>query len=397
MFDLLLQDATIVSSRGRQVADIAIQDGAIAFVGRARRPARETLNCAGRFVMPGLIDAAAHFDPDATGDLWEKETAAAVTGGVTTVYALPDGAAPVTRAEAARARAARFEGRSWCHYGLWGAATANNHAELAAAAEAGLIAGVVAYLEARGELGAAMEAVQALLARDLLVAVHPGEAADTAPVQALIELARRGGKPVHLLHVSTAEELHALDPVRGAHPVSSSVTPHHLFFSRDNAPEHARCQPAIRPELDRKSLWTALKRGRVELVTSDHHTVEGGMPGSELIFPMMLGAVKHGRISLEQLAALCAEQPAKVLGLENKGRIEKGADADLILFSEGELARVEAATLRSAAGWSPYLDRECAPKPELVLLGGEPVARRGQLVGAAPRGAQVRRRQAAAV
>ena len=108
--------------------------------------------------------------------------------------------------------------------------------------------------------------------------------------------------------------------------------------------------------------------------------------GAELMFPLMLSAVKFGRLSLELLVSLCSEAPARIFGFDRKGRIAPGMDADLVLFSEGELTKVDASTLLSGAGWSPYADREAAPKPELVLVDGQVVARKGRIVGTDPTG-----------
>ena len=127
----------------------------------------------------------------------------------------------------------------------------------------------------------------------------------------------------------------------------------------------------------------------MDCVASDHHPYDetaNGVPGTELMFPLMLSAVRYGRLSLELLVSLCSESPARIFGLENKGRIAKGMDADLVLFSEGEISRVLPGSLKSTAGWSPYTDREAAPKPELVFVNGQLVARRGELVANKPSG-----------
>jgi len=134
-----------------------------------------------------------------------------------------------------------------------------------------------------------------------------------------------------------------------------------------------------------------VKRGRLDCIASDHHptsaeTPSQGVPGSELLLPLLLSAVNGGRLSLELLVSLCCEGPARIFGLEQKGRIEKGADADLILFSEGEIARIGTKNLLSSAGWSPYVNREVAPKPELVIVGGKIVAQGGELVADRPPG-----------
>jgi dihydroorotase-like cyclic amidohydrolase len=141
-------------------------------------------------------------------------------------------------------------------------------------------------------------------------------------------------------------------------------------------------------------LWTAVKRGRLDCIASDHHplpwTAADGVPGTELLLPLLLSAVRYGRLSLEMLVSLCCESPARIFGLETKGTITRGADADLVLFSEGEMTRVAVGDLMSGAGWSPYVDREAAPKPDLVLVRGVVVAERGQTVAPKPTGRLVR-------
>jgi dihydroorotase len=137
-----------------------------------------------------------------------------------------------------------------------------------------------------------------------------------------------------------------------------------------------------------------MKRGRLDCVASDHHPHgpggDPGVPSAELMFPLLLSAVRFGRLSLERLVSLCSEAPARILGLPHKGRIEAGADADLVLFSEGELTRVAPDELLSSAGWSPYADRETATKPDLVMVRGVVTARAGRIVGDSPQGRALR-------
>jgi dihydroorotase len=258
-----------------------------------------------------------------------------------------------------------------------------------------LILGTMAYLGARTDgLQVPVEHVKTLLANDGLLSVQLSDVAHSegSIARDLLDSARNAPASMHLMHLSTAQELDLLDPVRGQVPVTAGVTPHHLFLSSESEPSPVTTFPPVRDEHDRKTLWTAMKRGRVDCLASDHvpsvymNGTTEGMPSAELLFPLMLSAVKYGRLSLELLANLCAESPARIFGLENKGRIEKGADADLVLFTEGELTRVSSKNLLSGAGWSPYLEREAAPKPELVMVGGEIVARKGELVGSRPSG-----------
>ncbi len=393
MYDLILRDATLVSPRGRLVADVAVADGRIAYVGpRPPRPARIEIPAMGKFLIPGVVDTAVQFDPNGDPGIWERESRAALSGGITTVIALPGGDHPVVDRASARRRFEHAATRSWCDFGLWGAALHDNLAEMDAARAEGLLVGALAavgtgHLRIKPEFLARILGGETVLGVRLDLLDEAGGATDT-----VLAAMRSGARPIHLLHLSTAAELAMIDPVRGDLPVTAGVTPHHLFLSVEEDPE-VRTVPPVRAEQDRRTLWAAVKRGRLDCVASDHHpepmSGNAGIPGAELMFPLMLSAVKYGRLSLESLVALCCEGPARVMGLSTKGRVERGCDADLVLFSEGEVARIHEDTLISGAGWSPYAQREAAPKPDLVLLHGRQVAARGRLLGDLPGGRAV--------
>ncbi|HHO54529.1 MAG TPA: hypothetical protein ENK18_27570 [Deltaproteobacteria bacterium] len=399
MFDLIIRDATIVSSTGRQVADVAVRDGRIAYVGpRPPRPGREEISAIGKFLMPGVIDSAVQFDPNGDPRIWERESRAAVSGGVTTVLSLPHGEHPVVDLQSARHRFDRASRASWCDFGLWAAATPTNQEELIEAHASGLITGVLAYLVPAGEqrggrFGITLDDIPRWLEAPGVLGVQIDDRLGPEAISTL-ETLRRAEHAIHLVHLSTAAELNLLDPVRGDLPLTTGVTPHHLFLSSDDDAIHVQTCPPVRPEHDRRTLWTAMKRGRLDCIASDHHPAPAGsadgVPGSELLFPLMLSAVKYGRLSLELLVSLCSESPARIFGLEQKGRIAQGADADLILFSEGEITRVGEDDLVSGAGWSPYVDREAAPKPDHVFVGGQLVAQNGQLIEGSPTGRHIR-------
>lgn len=403
MYDLIIRDATIVTSTGRQVADIAVKGGSIAYVGpRPPRRTKRELSAIGKFLMPGVIDTAAHLAPDGDASSWMAESRAAVTGGVTTMIALPCGAQPVVDRASARRLDDALRG-GWANYGLWGLATDDNRDELAAAVDEALVVAILvilgedpesvstdtlaSFVNGPGALG-----VQVLT--DDPLELRPdadGNPVGSPEAVAVLNAAREHDRAVHWVNLSTSAELDLLDPVRGDLPVTSAVTPHHLFLSEEED-SSVRIRPPLRPEKDRRTLWTALRRGRIDCLASDHHPSgeDGpGAPSAELLLPLMLSAVRYGRLSLENLVELCSEAPARVFGLERKGRIEKGADADLVLFPESELTRVTPDMLLSSAGWSPYMGREVAPKPDLVMVGGEVTAVRGGIVGDAPRGRRI--------
>ena len=432
MYDVIIEDATIVSGRGRQVADIAIKKGRIAYVGpRPLGRARDRINAIGKFIMPGIIDGCATLAGPG-GETWASGSRAAVSSGVTCVLELPVGDAVCESPAAleARRRAARKGSR--CHYGIWATATADNVGALPALLDAGAI-GIEAHLSRpdgpslpaaalpglfagagplrRAPLMLRLEDAALIEQRAAALAeveppdneARPPESAQDA-LRQVIALVRQSERPVHITHLTTADEIHLLDPIGGELPITVSVCPQHLFLSVENNSELVdllKCDPPIRSEQDRRALWTALKRGRLDSIASGHAPwtraekrrpywqAPAGLPGVETTFPLILSSVQHGRLSLERMVELLSENPARIFGLKGKGAVEVGRDADLVLFSEGDSARLSRAAILSKCNWSPFFGRDAAPKPELVMVAGRPVARRGEIIDDKARGSEV--------
>ncbi len=432
MYDLVIQDATIVSSEGRLVADIAVEDGAIAYVGpRAPGRAREKFSAIGQFVMPGIIDLNVHMRIPGNEDLesWETASRAGMTGGVTTIIDRPSGSRPTVNREnlAERRKAARG---SRVNYGFWAAGTSNNLDEARAMLDAGAVAihadlsqedgplgidddGLVQLFEhAVGTIG--VQAEQAGVIEHTRAdlgdienpehnRVRPPNASEAAVIR-LIELVRATNRRVHISSLSTARELTLLDPLKGDLPITTEISPHHLFLNSDTQKKTGsklKINPPLRDELDRRALWTGLKRNRIDVIGSGHAgyrtnvknvpywDAPAGIPGIETTFMLLMSAVHHGRLGLERMVALLSENPAKILGLEKKGLIKQGYDADLVLFTEGQLQRFDKSQLESKANWSPYVGRELAGKPELVVVNGRIVSRRGVIADDEGRGREV--------
>lgn len=417
MYDLIIRDATIVLPGGRLVADVAVEDGRVAFVGsNPAGPARKELSAIGRFLIPGCIDgdvriAAPGADPDA---LWAAESRAAAARGVTTFLHRPAGPGALEELDAVLAAASRS---SIIPFGVWAVAGGDDAAAAARVAEGGAVGLSIRvsddgldlerlaalHAETEGLLGVDAEdpatvsrmrqkwkAVASPLHND----IHPPKAA-LAAAKEILRLVRSSSRPVHLHQLSTAGELNLYDPYHDDGPLTAGVTAQHLFLSTDTTDQQdglLKTDPPLRPELDRRALWAAIKRSRVEVFSSGHVPLTradkssgywdglSGLPGAETLLPLLLGAVKNGRLGLERLVEMCCEAPARIFGLEGKGRIEVGADADLLLFSEGETTRLRDEDIRSAAGWSPYIGREIGVAPQLVVIGGRIVAQDGKLV-----------------
>jgi len=407
------------------VADIAIEDGKIAYVGgNPAGKAREEISAIGRFVMPGVIDTHVHFrDPGhPEKESWATGSREAVRGGVTTVLDMPNTNPPTLDAASVQAKLATAAASSVANYGVWVGASSESIPRISDLWDSGQVCGTKIFMgSSTGALGVTPEVLEGVFLKTKgLLGVHaedqptldaayekwkdhpspvhndvrPPEASVKA-VETLIELVQRTNRNVHICHLSTAGELAVLDPYRGDLPITCEVSPHHLFLSTENASNMGnliKVNPPIRTELDRRAMMAALKRGRLDTFGSDHapHTLEqkqqdywdapSGLPGVGTMFPLILGALKNGRISLESMVSMCSETPARLFGLKGKGVIEEGADADLVLFREGVTTKLTPEMVTCFCGWSPFIGREVGVAPDYVMVGGRIASRNGVLV-----------------
>lgn len=422
MYDIIIRDATIISSTGRLVADIAIEDGRIADVGGPVRGAgRKEIQGIGLFVMPGVIDSQVRMGVpgDGMGYDWARQSRAALAAGVTAVVDTAPAGTGFSSADAVRAVLDDARAASVVDYGLWMPAGHGNLDLVRAVISDGLALAPYLRMDLEdGDLEGSLDALEALLKAGLgTVGVHaedpdvlaraarkhggpdaaphdlrPASAAAQATEQ-LIQAARDAGGAAHLCSLSTAAELNLLDAVHGEVSLSSSVSPQHLFLSIETWKKGhpVVTDPPVRGELDRRGLWAAIRRGRVDCFHSAHTPVTSavahgpragravGVPAVDLLLPLLMSAVKHGRLNMERLVAMCCEGPAALFGLENKGRIEVGYDADLVFLREGESLRLRNAPEPVGAGWTPFLNREVGLLPQIVIAGGKIVARSGLL------------------
>jgi len=424
VYDLIIRDATILHSARRLVADIAVKDGKVVEVGGPIYGRTKTeLPGIGRFIMPGVIDTRvrAGRPGDGIGHDWHALSRAALAAGTTAIFDLPDARTPVRDRKALAAAREASQG-SLVDVGHWIQATEDNLSEVADAVSAGEAVGAfiragwasdatgTVDLDAVPEMLAALPGRVGLQVEDgaILRKAHrklgdaegsdallrPGRAEADA-LQALVEWLKESPHAVHLVGLTTAEGLNHVDPVRGDIPLSLGVSPQHLFLSVETHKigGAAKTDPPVRNELDRRALWSAIKRGRIDTFHSAHVPLEhseklvpyaerpAGLPGVDTLLPLLMGAVKNGRIGFEEVVRMCSETPARLFDLQGKGRIQEGADADLLLVREGNTRRLKPAPAASGVTWSPFLGREVGLLPEVVIARGAVVARDGVLVG----------------
>jgi dihydroorotase len=423
-YPLIVRRGTCVTHSGIAVADVAVRDGRIAAVGDLTRcEADQEVDARGLHVLPGVIDSQVHFREPG---LEHKEdlatgTASAVMGGVTAVFEMPNTKPPTTSAEALADKLRRADGRVCCDVAFFAGASPDNVAELADLERREGCAGVKVFMGS--STGSLLVEDDADLERVLKygrrrVAVHaedeprlrerralveegadPSRHPDWRDVDAALRATRRllaaarwAGRPVHVLHVSTADELSVLADHHDLATVE--VTPQHLTLAAPECYEElgtrAQMNPPIRSAEHREALWKAVAEGLVDVVGSDHapHTVEeksrpypdspSGMPGVQTLLPLLLDHHHAGRLSLPRLVDLTSAGPARIFGVAGKGRIALGYDADLTLVDLERRKRIDGAWLASRCGWSPFEGRTVHGWPigtivrgQLVMLDGE--------------------------
>jgi dihydroorotase len=427
-FDLVVRRGRVFMPGGLVDADIGVRDGRIAVL--ADLPAGaggQELDARGLIVLPGVIDTQVHFrEPGLVHkeDL-ESGSRAAALGGVTAVFEMPNTNPGTTSAAALQDKLDRARGRMHVDHAFYLGATVENAAHLGelerlpgccgvktfmGSSTGSLLVGddegleqVLRSIHRRGAFHAEDEArlkARAGLARAGDASSHPEVRDDETAllaVQRLVAMARRLGKRVHVLHVSSAKEMAFL---AGAKDVATVETlPQFLSFKAPGIYERlgtrAQMNPPIRYDADHDALWElGIAQGVVDVLGTDHapHTLEekakpypgspSGMPGVQTLVPVMLTHVVEGRLSLERFVDLTSAGPARVFGIAGKGRIALGQDADFTLVDLQHGRAIRDEDQASKAGWTPFHGWQAKAWPKATIVRGQIVMRDGALEAA---------------
>lgn len=430
-YDLIIRGGTCVLPWGIEQTDVAAEAGHIASLHvTAADEADEVIDAAGLHVLPGLIDSHVHLrDPGgAAVETIPTGTKAAVLGGLAAVFDMPNTSPSITDIARLGWKQDYAEHQSWCDMGLYVGGTKTNIdglAELetgrgvcaikifAGSSTGDLLVEDDEHLErimraGRRRIAYHSEDEYRLQARRSMF--HRGEAfarhaewrdEETAflGTRRLMALVRKTGRPAHILHVSTAEELEYLKGFRDV--ATCELLVNHLTQQAPEAYEtlggYAVMNPPIRDARHREAAWRAVADGAVDTVGSDHAPhprakkelpwpeTAAGLTGVQTIVPMMLDQVSAGRLSLPRLVDLMCAGPARVYGVVGKGRLAAGFDADFTLVDMNRVRRIEESWIVSPCGWTPFAGVRVTGWPVATIIRGHTVMRENEVLGT-PRG-----------
>ena len=427
-YDLIVRGGEVANHAGRGMADVGVIDGRIAFIGDlSQASAGETMDAKGLTVLPGVIDTQVHFREP--GLEWKEDlesgSRAAALGGVVAVFEMPNTEPSTTDPDALADKLNRARDRMWTDHAFYIGGTHDNAKYLAELERLPGCCGVKVFMGAStGTLLVAdddgvrevlrhvkrratfhSEDEYRLVERRPLA--RPGDWTSHPEVRdaesaimstrRLVRLAQETGARIHVLHVTTAEEIAFLADHKDVATVE--VTPQHLTLEGPEAYERlkglAQMNPPIRDARHVAGLWHGIEQGVADVLGSDHapHTLEekarpypaspSGMPGVQTLVPVMLTHVANGRLSLDRFIDLTSHGANRVFGIAGKGRMAEGYDADLTIVDLKAKHVLSHADMASRCGWTPFDGFEATGKALATIVRGRVVMKDGELVGTA--------------
>ncbi|MGI9392372.1 MAG: dihydroorotase [Parvibaculales bacterium] len=424
-YQLILRGGTLLTHKGECEGDVAIRDGRIAEIGSfGEGAADEVIDCAGLHILPGVIDTQVHFREPGNEhkENLESGSRAAIMGGVVAVFEMPNTAPPTTSVDALEDKLRRAENNMHCDYAFYAGGTPDNAELLPEMERLAGCCGVKVFMgSSTGDLlvpddenvgkiirhitrRAAFHSEDEFLLRKQVhlaekgnVNSHPvwrDEQVAFSCTKRLLALAEKEQKQIHVLHVTTKSEMELLAKHRSI--ASVEVTPQHLTLAApecyDELGSFAQMNPPIREAKHREALWRALSAGIVDVIGSDHapHSREekaadypkspAGMPGVQTLLPLMLEHVHAKRLSRQRLVELTSLNAHRLFKLANKGKMEKGFDADFTLVDFAAKKVISEDWLQSKCGWSPFTGKEVHGWPIATIIRGNIVMREGELI-----------------
>ncbi|WP_299176674.1 dihydroorotase [uncultured Brevundimonas sp.] len=428
-YDLIVRGGEVANHAGRGLADVGVIDGKIAFIGDlSQASAGETFDATGLTVLPGVIDTQVHFREP--GLEWKEDletgSRAAALGGVVAVFEMPNTNPNTTDPDTMADKLVRAKDRMWTDHAFYVGGTHENADYLSDLERLPGCCGVKVFMGAStGDLLIADdEGVRKVLSNVRRRATfhsedeyrlverrglartgdwtsHPEVRDAESAIRStrrLVGLAQETGARIHVLHVTTKDEMEYLRFHKDVATVE--ITPQHLTLVGPEAYQrlgsYAQMNPPIRSQEHVDALWLwGMQQGVADVLGSDHapHTKEekakpypaspSGMPGVQTLVPLMLTHVANGRLSLERFIDLTSAGAQRVFGTANKGRMAVSYDADLTIVDLKAKRTITHDQQATRCGWTPFDGVEATGWPMATIVRGRVVMQDGELIGAA--------------
>ena len=426
MYDLLIKNGDVVIGNAFENLNIGIKDNKITLLSTTNNyEASNIIDTKNLTILPGVIDSQVHFREPGSEHKEDLHTGSkgAALGGVTSVFEMPNTYPPTSTVERLKDKFELAKDRMWVNYAFYAGATPENFSFLPELEKVPGCVGVKIFMgSSTGNLLIPDDEtlINVLKSRNFRVAVHAedeprlierkkliksndvhfhpvwrDELSALNATKRVIKGANASKKPVHILHITTEEEIEYIR--QNKEYISVEVTPQHLTLSApdcyDELGTFAQMNPPIRESRHQKGLWKGIKDGVVDVIGSDHapHTIEekhkpypdtpSGMPGVQTLLPIMLDHVNNGNLSLFKLCQLISTNPAKLYKVINKGEIKLNNDADLTIIDLNKEVKIKDDMMANKSGWTPFNNKNVKGWPIMTIVNGNIVMRDGELIG----------------
>lgn len=403
----LFQNIQIVNHDSiSEAQDLLIEDGKIKRIGanlsldsgRGQNDIKggqddfEVIDCGGKYLLPGIIDSHVHFRTPGHEykEDWETGSRAALMGGVTTVLDMPNNMPPIFTVEALEAKRKLVAEKAMVNFGLY---FGTNGANLEEILKVKNIPAVKVYMNlTTGNLKITdPEVLQAIFSVPQRYALH----AEGVTFDLALKYLLPTKNEVYLCHASLKREVERVRSLKnqGDKRVFMEVCPHHLFMTAEDRVRHgAYCcmKPELATEEDRQALWQGISDGTIDTVATDHapHTKEDkdqaspafGVPGVEFSLALMLNEVSQANLQINDVVRLMSYNPAKIFGIQGKGEIKEGMDADLVLLDMEMKKKIQNEEVVSKCGWTPYDGKVTQGWPIMTIRNGEIMMRDRKII-----------------
>jgi len=404
--------------------DIGLSGNKIKKIGKIELNSSKVYDATGKLVLPGIIDTQTHFREPGSTDVEDLESGsrAAVLGGVTSLFEMPNTNPPTSNLEEFDKKLKLAKNRMHSNYAFYFGATPKNIKQLSKLKDVEGCCGVKLFAgSSTGKLLVDKEAdiEKVISSSDRVVSIHSEDEeilnlrkkfikegnvhshpewrnteCAISSTRRVVKIAERYNKKIHVLHVTTKEEIDFL--AMHKKNVTFEITPQHLTLYApdcyDKLGTYAQMNPPLRTREHYDRLWVAVKNNIVDVLGSDHapHSKENknknypntpsGMPGVQTIFPVMLDHVNSGKLTLQQLIKLMCENPCKIFGIKNKGYLKEGYDADLTIADMDKEVTIKNEMIASKCGWTPFNNHKVKGFPVGTIVNGNLVMSDGKVI-----------------